>query len=116
MKPKNRYSSLYFPIRLTIFYFIGLLLWRILFIGYNDVPDLILPLVKAISLDISMICGVIIVGIIPWLAYLMIGWGWIIQLNKWLHIFLQAWEIRNKRSYNAYYSRYIFDKTLCLAV
>ena len=88
MKQKNRYSSLYFPIRLTIFYFIGLLLWRILFIGYNDVPDLILPLVKAISLDISMICGVIIVGIIPWLAYLMIGWGWIIQLNKWLHIFL----------------------------
>ena len=88
MKQKNRYSSLYFPIRLTIFYFIGLLLWRILFIGYNDVPDLILPLVKAISLDISMICGVIIVGTIPWLAYLMIGWGWIAQLNKWLHIFL----------------------------
>ena len=64
------------------------MLWRILFIGYNDVPDLILPLVKAISLDISMICGVIIVGIIPWLAYLMVGWGLIAQLNKWLHIFL----------------------------
>jgi len=88
MKQKIKYSSLYFPLRLSMFYIIALLLWRILFICYNDVPDFLLPLIKSLSLDVSMICGVIIIGFIPWLVYLFSGWNWLLLLSKWLHIFV----------------------------
>jgi phosphoglycerol transferase MdoB-like AlkP superfamily enzyme len=71
-----------------MFYIIGVLFWRILFIWFNDVPDTLLPLIKALWLDVSMICGVIIVGFFPWVLYLITGWQWLVHLNKWIHVLL----------------------------
>jgi phosphoglycerol transferase MdoB-like AlkP superfamily enzyme len=71
-----------------MFYIIGLLLWRILFIWFNAVPDTLQPLIKSLWLDVSMICGVLIAGFFPWIMYLITGWRWLIHLNKWTHIIL----------------------------
>ena len=84
----EKYYVLLFPIRQFIFYITALIVWKLIFIGYNEVPELINPLLAGVRLDTSMICGVFLVGFIPYCIFLMTGWKTALILFKYLHLTL----------------------------
>ncbi|MBK8669121.1 MAG: sulfatase-like hydrolase/transferase [Saprospiraceae bacterium] len=86
MTLKNKFSSLYFPVKLMVFYFFGLNFWRGLFIWFNGADDVLQPLMSAVRLDLSMICGAILIGLVPWVLYMVMGWEWLRKANLWLHL------------------------------
>lgn len=86
--PTNKFNSLYFPFRLTIFYFIGLALWQLLFIWFNDVPHRFLPIINGALLNFSMICGAFLLGFIPYLLFLIFGHRFWLLLTKYLHLMI----------------------------
>lgn len=82
----QRYTALYFPIKLIFFYLVGLNLWRFLFLYHNDVQDKILPLFHGFRLDLSMACGAMLVSFIPWVLYLITGKNWVLWICKWVTV------------------------------
>ncbi len=82
----QRYSALYFPLKLIFFYLVGLNLWRFVFLYHNDVQDKILPFFHGFRLDLSMACGAMLVSIVPWALYLFIGKNWLLIICKWVTI------------------------------
>ncbi|MGB4958866.1 MAG: LTA synthase family protein [Saprospiraceae bacterium] len=82
------WSALYFPIRLMLVYLVGMTLWKLLFIWYNDVSETWLPIAHGFRLEVSMICGVILANFIPWIFYLFIGKSWTKSILYWWNILL----------------------------
>ena len=90
MDKNSKNVVLYFPFILLLCYLILMAMWRMLFICYNEVPDVFYPLFKAFRLDVSMTCGVFLAGFFLWFMFLITGWGWVKKLNTGFHIFLWA--------------------------
>ena len=88
MPSHNKNHCIYFPLNLLIVYAIGLLLWKLLFIYFNDVDDIFGCLLAGIRLDFSMICGVFLAGFIPYWLYMLLGNTFWINILKFIHIFL----------------------------
>jgi phosphoglycerol transferase MdoB-like AlkP superfamily enzyme len=80
----QKYSALYFPFKLIIFYLVGLNLWRFVFIFHNDNSDIFLPAFHGFKLDLSMTCGAMLITFIPWILYLVFGKGWLLSVCKWI--------------------------------
>lgn len=73
MPTVNSFPALYFPFRLVIFYLFGLLFWRLLFIYFNDVSEIVPVIGAAFRLDFSMICGAFLLGYIPLYYFTFLG-------------------------------------------
>ena len=80
----QKYSALYFPFKLIIFYLVGLNLWRFVFIFHNDNNDIILPSFYGFNLDLSMACGAMLIALVPWILYLVFGKMWLLFVSKWI--------------------------------
>jgi phosphoglycerol transferase MdoB-like AlkP superfamily enzyme len=74
IKPASPYESLYLPIRTVIFYLFFLFLWRWVFVSHNDIEHLWEAERHGLKLDLSMVCGIVVLQWLPWLAYLLTGW------------------------------------------
>lgn len=83
MKQINVNRSYLFPIELLINVMVGMLMWRILFIYFNDVEVLFPALRASFRLDISMTGGFFLLCYIPYIAYMVSGKQWLIQVLKW---------------------------------
>lgn len=88
MHTQNRNLSLYFPFRLFVFYLVGLTFWKLVFIWYNEVPNVLNSIIEGFRLDFSMICGVFLVGYIPYILYHIFGRSLLLNVTKYLHIML----------------------------
>jgi phosphoglycerol transferase MdoB-like AlkP superfamily enzyme len=86
----DKFNSIYFPFYLFIFFITGLTIWRLLFIYYNDVPDVFRPIKAGLLLDTSMICGSFLAGYVPWIIFLFTGFELFRHLCKWIYIFIWA--------------------------
>jgi phosphoglycerol transferase MdoB-like AlkP superfamily enzyme len=86
--PSNKFNSLHFPVRLFVFYMIGLILWQFLFIGFNEVPEIFLPVLNGARLDTSMICGAFLVTFIPYILFLIFGFKSFMTLTKYMHFLI----------------------------
>ena len=83
MKLINLNRSYWFPIELLFNIMVGMLLWRILFIYFNDV-DMFFPALKAsFRLDLSMTGGFFLLCYIPYILYMVSGRQWLIKVLKW---------------------------------
>ena len=88
MDKRSRFDSIYFPFRLLTLYIVGINLWRLLFLFYNDVPQKTQTIIAGFRLDISMICGIFLVSFLPWLLFLIFGKDWIKKIILYLNILL----------------------------
>jgi phosphoglycerol transferase MdoB-like AlkP superfamily enzyme len=85
LKPmQQKFNAIYFPIRLIFFYIIGLNIWRFIFIYYNEVEDVFLPVWKALRLDLSMACGAFLLSFLPWILFLILGYNWLRESTRWI--------------------------------
>ncbi|MBK9734599.1 MAG: hypothetical protein IPO92_06380 [Saprospiraceae bacterium] len=81
----NKFESIYFPLRIIIFYFIYINIWRFFFIIYNKVPETLSSISHALRIDFSMHCGVFLASFIPWVIYLVFGKEWIRKFIMYLN-------------------------------
>ncbi len=88
IKARHTNPVFFFPFRLIVFYVLALNVWRLFFIWFNEAPDHFYPMIAALRLDFSMICGVFLFGFFPWLLYLISGYAWMKKLNQIMHALL----------------------------
>lgn len=88
MPNQNKNLSIYFPLYLSIVYVIGLLFWKLLFITFNDVDDVFGCVLAGARLDFSMICGVFLIGFLPYWMYLIFGNSFWVTILKIINIIL----------------------------
>jgi phosphoglycerol transferase MdoB-like AlkP superfamily enzyme len=72
----------------VFFYLVGIVFWKLLFLWHNQVEGFGKPILQGLRLDISMICGIFLVGLLPYLLYLAFGWRIWMVLLKGVHIIL----------------------------
>jgi phosphoglycerol transferase MdoB-like AlkP superfamily enzyme len=84
----NTYNSIYFPIRIFGFYWISLLLWRVLFIYFNEGSDYLQVIKSSFKLDMSMIGGVFLISAIPYWLYMAFGKPFLMKITKIINIIL----------------------------
>lgn len=90
MPTVNSFPALYFPFRLVIFYLFGLLFWRLLFIYFNDVSEIVPVIGAAFRLDFSMICGAFLLGYIPFILFHIFGKVFWVKVTRIIHCVVWA--------------------------
>ncbi len=76
MKNQSKWILIGFPIMIGVLIYLGLLLWRWLFVFYNGVDSLLSPIIAGFRLDWSMTAGVLLLLYFPYLIYIISGKNW----------------------------------------
>ncbi len=73
MRKSNSYSSWFFPFSLIMSVFIGLQLWRLLFVLHNNVGNYFAVVSASLRLDFSMTSAFLMLCFIPYALFMLTG-------------------------------------------
>ena len=82
----NSYAALYFPLKLAMSLLFGLFLWRMLFIWFTGGGQIMEPWTHGLRLDLSMVCGAVLLIYVPWILYLSTGKRFLISVIRFLTV------------------------------